>query len=1411
MPFVMTPEPGRQLLRYVGDTLEVRLAGDSALPEGWRGFLRTNLGRADVLRREIVSLAGLAGGERTFAGASWRDIPLRFSNGGWSLHLPLLEVGSFRAKAFALEPNGRQHWPDGKDITISVHPDRLRTANTVYCAFPRLLGPIQRRELPTFIQALDSQGYTVIPPSGTLRGLTRLLPHVFDELRCGILHLLPLGPVPTTFARMGRYGSPYAQLDLTQIDPALVEFDTRATAEDQFLELVDGVHLRDGLLILDIVLNHTGWGSQLMSEHPDWYRRKADGAILSPGAWGNTWADLAELDPAFRDLWETVAESLLTWCRRGADGFRCDAGYMVPMPVWEYVLARVRQEFPDTLFLLEGLGGGWEATAERLAGGMQWAYSELFQNYAPQQVSGYLDHSLAQGSALGPLLHYSETHDNPRLAGRGPRWSLMRNRLSALSSQSGAWGFTMGVEWLAKDKVDVHETSDLRWGRSPNLVRELGALNTLVTNHPCFLDGAKVERLSPPDSWVLALLRTSADGLDQGLVLVNLDPDAERPLELKAFSLGKAFGHEALGQSLPETEAAQGGGVRFLLSPGWAGFLTSGPVPHGLTGAAYRTLRAQAAWALQCLGWVLPAEAMGPFDWRQLGRLAAADPVGFLESLRHLEARETSLDLLDAIRQAQLRARAAYPSLVRWTSTDARRVTLVPPGHPVLIESGGPFTLHVEGLDGAPRHLRAIPAGGRFVAALGPREDGPGGTLRLGMARHRQPGEKLAGELRYLQASPTLNPPAAEGLALLANGRGGYSRLHADLSRIESKYDALLAANLDPLRPCERHVLAKRIRVWAIVNGFLTALGESNLTSFRPGALARWNWAPHGGDGRCAALELQAWMPAGTNALCLRFTRQPGNHGRPVPAQAEVRLTVRLDLEDRSHHAETEANEGLNAHFQARVRPLEGVPGFAFAPAPDRSLQAWTSTGTYHPEPEWCLAIPHPFEAARGQRERGDAWSPGWFELVLSEGESVLLTLNAEAEEPSSIPPPFPKSQPSLEETLRAAIPAYLAQRGEETTVLAGYPWFLDWGRDSLIACLGLLHAGFQEEALSVLRAFGALERDGTLPNVLNGADDANRESSDAPLWFALAGITATETLGADTLEAVCGSRTLREVLEAIARGYLQGTPKGVRVDPASGLVWSPAHFTWMDTNHPAGSPREGFPIELQALWIRLLRFLDRVEAAGEPWGELAAKVEASLERFWREDLGYASDALHAGPGQSALQAIPDDHLRPNQLWLVALGLWQGARAQRLVQACGRHLLVPGALRSLAPLSVELPLPVRGAGGLALNDPYRPYIGRYEGDEDTRRKPAYHNGTGWVWLLPLYAEALAAAWPADAMALSAAKAILGSVSTLLESGCSGQLPELVDGDAPHHQKGCDAQAWSVTETLRVWLKLCNLG
>ena len=245
-------------------------------------------------------------------------------------------------------------------------------------------------------------------------------------------------------------------------------------------------------------------------------------------------------------------------------------------------------------------------------------------------------------------------------------------------------------------------------------------------------------------------------------------------------------------------------------------------------------------------------------------------------------------------------------------------------------------------------------------------------------------------------------------------------------------------------------------------------------------------------------------------------------------------------------------------------------------------------------------------------------------------------------------------------------------------------------------------------------------------------------------------------------------------------------------MDAESSLIWSPGHFTWMDTNHPAGTPREGYPVEIQVLWIRLLRLLEKISAktGQKKWRALDERATASFDKFfWLEDKGWFADVLPAKPSVNAHAATPDDALRSNCLFAISLGLVTGERAKRCVEAARKYLVVPSALRSLAPLPVSIPLPIYGNDGRLLNNPAEPYWPLYEGDEDTRRKPA--------------------------------KSYLGSAERLLNEGCLGQLPEILDGDATcrdearrrlaHTQRGCDAQAWSATETLRVWKWLNSPG
>ena len=1453
----MTPATGERVLRFVGDRVRftLRTADGSPLPPGWRGLLRTNIGRGQLLRQEIIAAYPRRPG---LANAAWHDVPLEHHDHEWSRELTLTETGFFRAKAYAVDPDGRQHWPEGTDAGVSVHADQYRTANTIYCAFPRMFGESKyaqttaNPELEARLAELDAKGYSVIPSSGKLRDLIKELPFIIDTLGCRILHLLPVNPTPTTFARFGRFGSPYASQDLTAIDPALVEFDQRTTGLDQFRELTHATHARGGRVFIDIVINHTGWGARLQEIHPEWYVRDEAGDFVSPGAWGNTWADLAELDHRSVALWAELAEIFLVWCRRGVDGFRCDAGYKVPLPAWRYITARVLEEFPDAVFLLEGLGGSWEATESLLSdGAMQWAYSELFQNYSGIEISSYLEYALRQSARLGLYVHYSETHDNSRLAARGRAWSLLRNRLCALTSVSGGFGFTCGVEWLAAEKINVHSSRALAWGSEPNIVPELAKLNALLGSHPCFFDGAKLTRVTVPDSPVFALRRESADGQHRVLVIVNndteraqiarLDPklflsdDADAP----AFQL--AMLHDLLGQELPSMHRNENGRIEALIPPSAAlclaikeEFVVTNTTA-ALPGIQYRRARAQAAWAVCALAQMLPAEDIGPFDWRSLADRVHRNPQEFLGALAHLDRAKTRQDLLAALTQAQEQPR--FPQVVRWELSDRRRVTLVPSGHWLLVHDATPFRAVLALPDAPLEHVQSIEISTGHVACFAPRIVGRSFDATLQLARYAEADLRVEAALRFLTCDDvsTRSPASAHDptrphptAALLTNGRGGMARLGVDFGSITSKYDCLLGANLHADLPVDRHVFAKRARLWLVADGFVTPLNLENLIAFEAGPPAHWTFLAGAGDGRTVEIEVTADMVPLQNTTVLRFHRPARSvpFGSDLPPEARVSLTVRVDIEDRNFHCETQRNAGSEFHFASNTRPLRSsqggeLEGFEFTPAPDRQLRISIEHGRYHPEPEWCVNIPHPIEATRGQTGAGDAFSPGWFEVPLERGDNATLTLTAELHDATKPKTPctFALENPSatddpFAQALQSAVKAFVVRRGAGKTVIAGYPWFLDWGRDSLICARGLIAAGMMDEVRDLLVTFARFEENGTLPNTIHGDNASNRDTTDAPLWF---GVACEDLVAAggkiphsEFYRTEVGGRTIAGVLRSIAVNYLRGTPNGIHMEAASALIWSPSHFTWMDTNYPAGTPREGYPIEIQALWIRLLKQLHQLGAAPEtkPWNELAAQAEASLhELFWIEERGWFADVLLARADQSARAATRDNALRSNCLFPISLGLVTGERARRCVANVQRHLVIPGALRSLAPLPVTLPLAIYGNHGGLLNDPTNPYWGHYEGDEDSRRKPAYHNGTAWAWTFPSFCEALGRAWDSDPTAVAAARAYLRSMAGLMHVACAGHIPEILDGDAPHTPRGCDAQAWSATEALRVWALL----
>ncbi len=1461
---VMKPAPGERLHRFVGDRIRFTMGDGSGrqAPEGWHARLRTNLGRAAVLGQEIIQAQAK---NLPAAGESWHDLPMRAEGGAWSLELPLTEVGYFKSKAYLIDPKGWQHWPDGPDMGISVHPNGYRTGNTIYCAFTRMFGASRtavstaNEPLEKQLTQLDADGYAVIPPSGKFRDLVAQLPHVMDTLGCRILHLLPVNPVPTTYARFGRFGSPYAALDLAGIDPALVVLDKKTTGVDQFRELTYATHLKGGRVFLDIVINHTGWGSNLQDNHPEWMLREPNGTFVSPGAWGVTWEDLVELEHKHVELWDYLSGVFLTWCERGVDGFRCDAGYKVPLTAWQYIIARVRQEFPDTVFLLEGLGGAWDLTEKLLTeGGMQWAYSELFQNYTPAQVSGYLDHSLKQSERIGLLVHYSETHDNERLARRGRVWSLLRNRLCALASVSGGFGFTCGVEWLAPEQINVHSSRGLAWGSAANIVPELAKLSQLLNEHPCFFDGAKLTRLNAVDAPVYVLRRDSEEGKDSLLVLANNDLEKPQAFVLEAEVLRDLgdLKFELTGQPLLKGKRAKDGKVEFTLEAGACYCLSPRAKPQGLSGEEYRRARARAAWALTALGQRLAIEDIPAVAWRDLARLVDENPAGLLAAAS-TDAKAVRQNLERLLKDSAATGPDSYEPVVIWSLLDQRRILPVAPGHWLLITDTSRFraTLKPDG-EHLPRHVESIELSNSHVACFAPSQ--PAGDAKLFLERYAPTEREVAAPIRFLAAGPELESgggkplsianlpllraeaapgPEVKGethiahgleqpLVLLTNGIGGMARLCVDFGAIKSKYDCLLGANLNPRVPVDRHIFAKRARLWVNADGFITALDLRNLVSFEPGPPAVWHFVANAGDGRTVEIQVAAAMLPGRNTTVLHFSRSTRTLAvsRPLPDDREVRLTVRVDIEDRNFHWETKRNSGADFHFSSNSRPLDKQVGFSFTPAADRQLRVFSSGGFYHHEGEWQENIPHPVEQSRGQTGSGDAYSPGWFDLPMVKGAEVSLVVCADATDPSTeevqkskLPEAaaqvdaakvFADTDEFGRQLLRAAR-AYVVRRDNGSTVIAGYPWFLDWGRDSLICARGLLAAGMVDEVKQLLVVFGKFEKDGTLPNTIHGDDASNRDTTDAALWYGVVCEDLAEREGDKFYQTKVDDtgRTVAAVLLDIASHYESGTPNGIRMDAASGLIWSPSHFTWMDTNFPAGTPRAGYPVEIQVLWIRLLRQLARISPQKERkhWRDLGEQAQVSLTKyFWLEERGYLADLLIAKAGQPADEAVVDNALRSNCLMAVSLGLLTGKAAQRCVAAAARYLVVPGALRSLAPLPVSPPLTVLGNQGQLLNNPPEPYWGRYEGDEDTRRKPAYHNGTGWTWSFPIFCEALARAWEGAPEAVAAARAYLGSLDRSLMTGCIGQIPEIVDGDAPHIQRGCDAQAWGVTEALRVW-------
>ncbi len=1286
---IQTPSPDDFILKWRGDTLSVTLTLDR--PRKGRAAFRTNLGHAKIRRREII--AEVERGETPLARA-WTDIPLdETAPGVFSAEIPLDEVGVFSGKAcFFPEGSTVPEWPEGQNLHVKVESAETRANNSIYTVFPRQFG--------------------------SFRAVVRKLGFIMGEMGFRIIQTLPPFPVPTTYAVMGEYGCPFAATDFYSVDPALAEFDEFKTPLDQFRELVDAVHARGGLFFVDLPANHTGWASTLQTHHPDWFLHEADGRFHSPGAWGVKWADLVELDYSNSDLCAYMADVFVFWCRNGVDGFRCDAGYMIPLKTWEYIVARVREEYPDTVFMLEGLGGKLEVTDALLAeANLDWAYSEIFQTYDRGAFEWYLPQAIRRSEKYGTLVHFAETHDNDRLARRGRTYARLRVQLAALLSWQGAWGIANGVEWYCCEKIDVHGKNDLNWGASENMVALVSRLNAILSTNPAFAGKSHQEVVTRGEGNVLAVMRSTPD-CSPVLLLANLD------------------------------------------------------CAHGATVEWNR-----AKFAFRNVVDLLTGESR---------KLTGSVRLGAGEVLC-LEAAS------DARRRPPARPPETPAALFHWTYPhDAKRDVVVPERQPVTVSSPYRFRLDlVDPATGKTHRACRSEADGRnpglqSVTFLTPFYRGDGTSCcafdfclttyaPFGMKRTRS---------RFM-----VPPPAAQAKIVLAvggeqvrrnpdyrtilsDGRGAAAQVRLGWGRIASQYDALFAANPNPDVPSDRLLLWTRTRCWLQREGYLREFDMKCVTRFvsdPAGRFAKWTFRVPCGMGKETAFEFVLSLSAGAHLDVRRIESGANDVGD------KVRIVFRPDVEWRSFHATTKAYAGPEALFSGRVAPRED--GFDFSPYDD-TFAFRVANGVYHHEPAWSYNVAHAEEAARGQDGSGDLFSPGWVSADLKVGEGISLAgffVKGKAAPALTLAAPCASGNAEdaallpVGEAMRKALDLFIVKRDDLKTVLAGYPWFLDWGRDTFIFMRGMLAAGKVEDSVKILKAFAAFESQGTLPNIIYGDKAGNRDTTDAPLWF-IRCVEEVEKLGG--FRAYGGERLLKATCASIVEHYVSGTPNGIRVDAESGFVWSPSHFTWMDTNYPACTPRIGYPVEIQALWVSALRYVGRAD--------LAEKALASVRRLFKAPVGYY-DCLAAPKGEPAASATPEDTVRPNQLYLVTLGILDDPS----VLDATEQLIVPGAIRTL-------------------NAGHPLYRGTYAGDEDTLRKPAYHNGTAWTLMFPLYAEALVATGRASR---EVALSLLASSVDNANVGCLCHLSEVADGDAPHAQKGCTAQAWGDSELLRVWFAL----
>jgi len=639
---------------------------------------------------------------------------------------------------------------------------------------------------------------------------------------------------------------------------------------------------------------------------------------------------------------------------------------------------------------------------------------------------------------------------------------------------------------------------------------------------------------------------------------------------------------------------------------------------------------------------------------------------------------------------------------------------------------------------------------------------------------------------------------------LVANGLGGFAC--GTLAQANTRrYHGLLVASLRP--PVQRVVMVAKLEVLAryrgeayelscneFADGTIAPRGFERLQSYADEVGAPlWTYA-------CAdaLLEQRVWMAQGRNTTYVSL--------RLREAADAMELELRPLCTYRDYHAHTRGGWSLDV-----VTEGGGCRITAFAGAhPYRLL---TDRGEFTYEPDWYWNFQHRSEAERGLDSQEDLFRPGTFRLRLQPGEQVTFIATAEADFDAPtlavereqkrrrlLLRSVPDAAPPWVQRLTLAADQFIVRRSnaqgelQGMSVIAGYPWFSDWGRDTMIALPGLaLATGRHAEAAAILRTFASHVSEGMLPNRFpDGGEAPEYNTVDATLWMFHAIAAYLEASGDRAL-----LRDLYPTLREIIEWHQRGTRYGIHVDPGDGLLFAGeagVQLTWMDAKVGdwVVTPRIGKAVEINALWHFALshmalwaRSLNDRRAATD-FATAADQAAASFTAsFWYPAGGYLYDVIDGPDGVADGGRHVDPSLRPNQIFAVSLGseLLDATRARAVVDVCARELLTPVGLRSLARSDSH-------------------YAPRYLG-EPRARDGAYHQGTVWSWLLGPFAVAHHRVYGNARHALSLLEGLAGH----LDEGCSGTISEIMDGNSPHTPRGCFAQAWSVSETLRAFHSL----